>query len=96
MKWDNKETENLFKVILKLRNVDEAKRFFRDLLTEDELIEFCNRWKAAQMLDAKIPYSEIARETWLSSRTIARVSKWLRRGMGGYRLMLDREKKKKS
>lgn len=46
------------------------------------------------MLDAKVSYSDIARETWLSSRTIARVSKWLRRGMGGYRLVLDRERKK--
>lgn len=89
-KWDNPDTEVLFAAILRLRNTNEARRFFRDLLTERELIEFGHRWKAARMLDRGVPYSEIGKQTWLSSTTIARVKKWLSRGMGGYQLMIER------
>ncbi len=88
--WDNKKTEYLFKAILKLRNIGETKKFFRDLLTEEEIIEFGKRWQAAQMLDKNISYEKIVKETGLSSRTVARISKWLNRGMGGYKLMLKR------
>lgn len=89
-KWENKTTEDLFKVVLKLKTQNEVKRFFRDLLTEQEIIEFGKRWWAAQMLNQKIPYSQIERKTGLSSTTVARVSKWLNGKMGGYRLMLRR------
>jgi TrpR-related protein YerC/YecD len=89
-KWDNLETQELFKAILALKNSSEAKRFFRDLLTEAELIEFSNRWKAARMLEKNIPYSMISEKTGLSSTTIARISKWLNNGMNGYKLILNR------
>lgn len=88
--WDNKTTENLFKVILKLKNTGEAKRFFRDLLTSEEIIEFGKRWQVAQMLNENISYEKIVKETGLSSRTVARISKWLNKGMGGYKLMLKK------
>ncbi|MEK7160571.1 MAG: YerC/YecD family TrpR-related protein [Patescibacteria group bacterium] len=87
---NNKKTENLYKVILALKNINEAKKFFRDLLTEREIIEFSNRWQAAQMLDNKDSYQKIQRVTGLSTRTIARISKWLNRGEGGYKLMLSK------
>jgi len=89
-KWDTKTTENLLNAILALKNTNEAKKFLRDLLTEQEIIEFGKRWQAAQMLAEKIPYSEIEKKTGLSSTTVARISKWLNRGMGGYKLMINR------
>lgn len=89
-KWDNKESQNLFNAILALQSKKEAKRFFRDLLTEAEIIEFGKRWQAAQMLNNNIPYSQIEAKTGLSSTTVARISKWLQNGMGGYKLMLAR------
>ena len=90
MNWDNPKTKDLFRAILWLKGMAEAKRFFRDLLTEEEIIEFGKRWQAAQMLARKTPYSEIVEKTGLSSTTVARVSKWLNRGMGGYKLMLQK------
>lgn len=90
MNWDNPKTKNLFEVILRLKNTAEAKRFFRDLLTEEEIIEFGKRWQAACLLAKKAPYSEIMKKTGLSSTTVARVSKWLNKGMDGYKLMLKR------
>lgn len=88
--WYNKETKDLFESILKLKNAGETKKFFRDLLTQEEIIEFGKRWQVAKMLSKKIPYEKIEKETGLSSRTIARISKWLNKGMGGYKLMLKK------
>lgn len=88
--WNNPQTNELFKAILTLRTLREAKKFFRDLLTEDELLEFGKRWQAARMLDASVPYTAIVKKTGLSSRTVARISRWLTRGMGGYQLVLAR------
>ncbi len=91
MKTNNK-TDNLYRAILALRTEKEAQKFFRDLLTEPEIREFANRWKVAQMLNQKIQYEIIEKETGMSSTTIARISKWLNDGMGGYKLMLKRLK----
>jgi TrpR-related protein YerC/YecD len=86
----NTITNELYGAILLLNSKDECRRFFRDLLTEEEIKEFSNRWKVAQMLDEKNPYESITKKTGMSSTTIARVSKWLNSGKGGYRLILDR------
>lgn len=84
------DTRNLYKALLSLVNEEEYKKFLRDLLTKDEIQEFVNRFKVAQMLDKKISYKKIEKETGMSSTTIARISKWLTKGMGGYRLVIDR------
>jgi len=88
--WINSKTNSLFEAILFLKNLDEARSFFRDLLTEEEIKEFANRWLVAQMLTQKIPYSNIEKETGMSSTTIARISKWLNKGLDGYKLLLNR------
>lgn len=85
-----KDVDYLYRAILTLKNVGEARRFFRDLLTENEIAEFAERWKVARMLAAEVSYTEIVRETGLSSTTVARVSRWVNKGMGGYRLALRR------
>jgi len=69
----------------------EVSEFLRDLLTSSELREMRNRWLAAQELAQGVPYSKIENDTGLSSTTIARVSKWLREGTGGYRKALGIE-----
>lgn len=88
----NDDHKILYKAFLSLKNEDECKRFLRDLLTEAEIKEFTNRWKVARMLDKKVPYGKIEKETGISSTTIARVNKWLIKGKGGYKLMLKRLK----
>jgi TrpR-related protein YerC/YecD len=90
MKDKNIDTELLFEAVLMLRSNEEAQKFFRDLLTEAEIKEFANRWRVAQMLNENTPYETITEETGMSSTTIARISKWLTKGTGGYKLILDR------
>lgn len=89
-KTNSKKISELINAVLLLNNFGEAKRFLRDLLTESELIEFGNRWKSARMLYNKIPYTVITKETGLSSTTVARVSKWLGRKKGGYKIIIKR------
>ncbi|MBI4136955.1 TrpR, YerC/YecD [Candidatus Roizmanbacteria bacterium] len=91
-KWINKNTGNLFSAILKLNSLTEVRMFFRDLLTEQEIEEFANRWKVAQLLSQKVPYSTIEKETGMSSTTIARVKKYLAGEFGGYKRMISKTK----
>ncbi len=87
---ESKRIDDLLRAILELRDQKEARAFFRDLLTESELIEASKRWQAAKMLNDNISYTTIVNVTGLSSTTVARVSKWLQKGMGGYKLMMNR------
>lgn len=89
-KETSKNIDELLDAVLLLKNSKEAHKFFRDLLTEKELIEFGKRWKAARLLSNQTPYSQIVEETGLSSTTVARISKWLCEGTGGYKLILER------
>ncbi|MFA6043288.1 MAG: YerC/YecD family TrpR-related protein [Patescibacteria group bacterium] len=90
--WDTPQTQDLFQTLLRVRNLAEMKKFLRDLLTPAEITEFSRRWKAAQMLDQGIPYTQIVAKTGLSSTTVARVQRWLTKGLGGYQLMLSQKK----
>lgn len=84
----NREAVALLQVILELDSLAAARRFFRDLMTEDEIRMIVDRWRVARMLHRGKTYREIESATGLSSRTIARISHWLREGKGGYRRQL--------
>jgi len=60
----------------------------RDVMTEWEMIEFAQRFDIAQRLVKKESYKRIEKATGASSTTIARVSKYLKGGFGGYRKAL--------
>jgi TrpR-related protein YerC/YecD len=88
--WYNPKTEALCQAFLLLKDQGEVKNFLRDLLTGPEIVEFGNRFYAAQMLAKGVHYNAIAEDTGLSSRTIARVQHWRKEGMGGYRMVMSR------
>lgn len=88
------DAKALYQAFLSLKNEDECKKFLRDLLTQAEIKEFINRWKVARLLDKKVQYKKIEKQTGMSSTTIARINKWLQKGMGGYQLMINRFKEK--
>lgn len=90
MQWDTNEKERLVQAVLSLKTREDARRFLRDLLTPDEIEEFAKRFRAAEMLSRRVPYTSIVRQTGLSSTTVARVSKWLNGREGGYRRVIAR------
>jgi TrpR-related protein YerC/YecD len=88
--WKTKDNKELTKALLALKDMNEAERFLRDLMTKEEIQEFGKRFAAAKLLADDVKYESIVEATGLSSATIARVSKWLRGPLGGYRLILER------
>jgi TrpR-related protein YerC/YecD len=88
--WNRKESTQFLEALLSLKNADEAKRFLRDLMTEGEIEEFGKRLEAARLLSRSVQYNAIIEKTGLSSTTIARISKWLKGSLGGYRLVIGR------
>lgn len=91
--WASYEIEDLFRAVARLRSVEELERFFRDLCTLPELETLAHRWQVAKLLDEGLPYLEVAQRAQASTTTVTRVSQWLRRGEGGYRLALDRARR---
>ena len=59
-------------------------------MTEKEINEFASRLEAASLLSQDVQYNTISEDTGLSSTTIARIAKWLKGSLGGYRLVLSR------
>ena len=88
--WNTTENKQFVEALLSLENAEQAKRFLRDLMTSGEIDEFAKRLKTAQMLSNKVPYSTIEKETGFSSTTVARVSKWLNSGKGGYKEIIEK------
>lgn len=90
MDRNSKENKRLLQAILALETPDEARRFLRDLMTEGELNEFAKRLQTAELLSQKVSYSDIEAKTGFSSTTVARVSKWLNDGKGGYKTIINK------
>lgn len=85
--------KELYAELIKLETEEEAELFLEDLCTIKELESMCQRLKAAKMLLGGKTYSEIVEETEISSATLARVSKCIRYGDGGYKSILTKKSK---
>ena len=80
----------LCQAVLTLRTVDECRNFLRDLCTPAELQALADRWTVVGLLQAGMPYREIAKQTGVSVTTIGRVARYLGAGNGGYELAARR------
>ena len=85
-----KEVDELFDAIISLKTREECYSFFEDALTVKEILDIAQRLKAAKMLRSGASYTEVCRETGMSTATISRVSKALERGAGGYAIVIER------
>ena len=92
MTMNNKELFNgLYEALLKVENKKEMALFLEDLCTIKELESMSQRLQAAKMLLEEKTYNEIVEETDISSATLARVSKCVRYGKGGYKKIISKE-----
>ena len=92
MSQDYKEMlKALYDALLKLETEEECERFLSDLCTIKELQSMGQRLKAAKMLLDGKTYNEVIEETDISSATLARVSKCVRYGDGGYADILNKK-----
>ena len=91
----DEQTDNLFRAVLSLNNIDECYAFFEDLCTVSELRAMAKRLTAARMLNNNYIYSDISEKTGLSTATISRVNRCLKYGNDGYAEILRRLDRKK-
>ena len=90
LKNDKVMRKELFEAILTLKTVEEMENFFDDLCTIKELESMGQRLRAAKMLLDGKTYNEIVAETEISSATLARVSKCVHYGNGGYKTAIEK------
>ncbi len=93
-KMKSEETDHLFQAILSLQDLDECYRFFDDLCTFSEIQAMTQRLQVARLLRAGMTFTQISKETGVSSATITRVNKCLSYGADGYKTVLDRRREK--
>ena len=90
MKNDKQLLNELYEALLNVDNKKEMALFLDDLCTIKELESMAQRLKAAKMLLEDKTYNEIVEETEISSATLARVSKCVRYGKGGYKKIITK------
>lgn len=79
---NEKNADAMFEAILKLKNTDECRMFFKDVCTPKEMTAMAQRYAVAKMLDEEATYVEIVEETGASTATISRVKRSLVDGLG--------------
>ncbi len=84
-----REVDDLLHVLAAMEKPDDIFDLLEDMFTIREIRETSQRLAVARLLDAGLSYSAIEKETGASATTIARVSKCLTYGTGGYRKALD-------
>jgi TrpR-related protein YerC/YecD len=87
--WQSNQTQQLVAALLAIENSKVMQNFLRDVMTEKEIIEVSARLEAAKMLQKGAKYTNIVAKTKLSSRTVARISDWMKNGSGGYKTVLS-------
>ena len=90
LKNDKTMRRELYEAFLSLETVEEAESFLDDLCTIKELEAMSQRLRSAKMLLQGKTYNEIVEETEISSATLARVSKCVRYGDGGYKNIIEK------
>ena len=93
------EGRTLYEFALALSEIhdpQEALEFVRDLLSPQEAGMFARRIKIAELLLDGRTYQEVQEAMKVSQTTIARVGEWLKRSGSGYRLVVERLKKKRT
>ena len=80
----------LFDTILKLRTREDCAAFFADLCTEKEVENMASRLAAARLLLDGKTYLQVIETVEISSATLSRVSRCVRKGTG-YTRMIERD-----
>src|SRR4030042_5695772 len=83
-----------YTMIALLKNRDEVKQFFKDLLTLSEVVMISRRLQVAKMLLEGFTYRKIRMKLKIGLSTIVSVERWLNQGFGGYKNIIQRHKKK--
>ncbi len=87
-----KTNSNMYKAVLTLKDVKEARDFFEDVCSISELKSMEQRFEVAEMLSEEKVYTEIMDKTGASSATVSRVKRMLFYGTGCLNKIIKRLK----
>ena len=87
--WQDEQAQQLVEALIYISDKPTMQNFLRDVMTEKEIREISARFEAARMLTEGKKYTEIVAKTQLSSRTVARISDWLKNGCNGYQAAIN-------
>ena len=88
----NKMLNDFYEMASRIKNKDDAKNFFKDLLTPGESIMIIYRIEIAKMLLQGFGYEDIQKKLKVGATTINSVNKWLYTGFSGYTKELKKAK----
>ena len=78
----NANHDELFETLLKLKTVDDCRKFFADLCTLKELDSMTQRIKSAKLLLNGETFEKIVEKTDISSATLSKVNRCVKYGEG--------------
>ncbi len=87
----NDSLNQLLKAIVSIENTEECEKFLEDICTVQELEKMAQRLEAAKLLLQGKTYEQVIEETQISSTTLSRVSRCLKYGNGGYKLIIEKQ-----
>lgn len=84
--WNKPYSQRLSFIMSNLETEKDLQKFLTDVMTEKEIQEISYRLEAAYLLYNETKYTDVISKTKLSSKTVARISDWIKNGAGGYKL----------
>ncbi|WP_442604169.1 YerC/YecD family TrpR-related protein [Paenibacillus sp. KN14-4R] len=89
-KMNDASIEQLFELIVAVKDLDECYAFFEDLCTFKEIQSMAQRCEVAKLLLQGRTYLEIEADTGASTAIISRVKRCLSEGNGSISTLLER------
>lgn len=82
--------DELFSLVAKINDASDVEKLFLDLCTFTEVEQMATRLKCAKLLKSGLTYTQVMEEADISSATLARVSRCVSHGSGGYNSVIDK------
>ena len=88
--WNTMNNQAFIKALMSADTPDLMRLFLDDLLTKTEIETFVRKFQAAYLIALGTPYTYIIRETGMSSKGIARISRSMTNKRNGFHVIIKK------
>lgn len=85
-----KDIHFFYEITNSFKEIDELKRFLKDILTSSELRMIKRRWHIANLIMEGLDIRTVALRSKSSTQTVSKIKRILDEGYGGLKLALER------